>query len=81
MKIEPKNKSDMYYNRYYLCDTDVTSVYSFCVDEIRPADVGLTPKMPFFSPPVTRQTPKITYLHIHECEKFSVCIAFIEMLF
>ncbi|XWS44270.1 hypothetical protein CRYUN_Cryun15aG0030300 [Craigia yunnanensis] len=44
------------------------------LDEIRPADVGLTPQMPFFSPPVTRRAPPITYLHIHECEKFSMGI-------
>ncbi|XVF60462.1 hypothetical protein PTKIN_Ptkin08bG0048800 [Pterospermum kingtungense] len=44
------------------------------LDEIQPADVGLTPQMPFFSPPVAGQVPKITYLHIHECEKFSIGI-------
>ncbi|XWS30289.1 hypothetical protein CRYUN_Cryun24cG0104000 [Craigia yunnanensis] len=44
------------------------------LDEIQPADVGLTPKMPFFSPPITRRAAKITYLHIHECEKFSMGI-------
>ncbi|XP_022774467.1 plant cysteine oxidase 2-like isoform X2 [Durio zibethinus] len=44
------------------------------LDEIQPADVGLTPHMPFFSPPVIRQAPPITYLHIHECEKFSMGI-------
>ncbi|XVF16547.1 hypothetical protein REPUB_Repub10bG0041400 [Reevesia pubescens] len=44
------------------------------LDEIQPADVGLTPQMPFFNPPVTQRTPTITYLHIHECEKFSMGI-------
>ncbi|XWS40839.1 hypothetical protein CRYUN_Cryun17cG0030500 [Craigia yunnanensis] len=44
------------------------------LDEFQPADVGLTPQMPFFSPPVTRRAPPITYLHIHECEKFSMGI-------
>ncbi|XVF58202.1 hypothetical protein PTKIN_Ptkin07bG0045100 [Pterospermum kingtungense] len=44
------------------------------LDKIQPSDVGLTPQMPCFSPPVTRQAPPITYLHIHECEKFSMGI-------
>ncbi|XP_021297601.1 plant cysteine oxidase 2 isoform X2 [Herrania umbratica] len=44
------------------------------LDQIQPADVGLTPQMPFFSLPVTRRAPPITYLHIHECEKFSMGI-------
>ncbi|OMO77460.1 hypothetical protein COLO4_25159 [Corchorus olitorius] len=44
------------------------------LDEIQPADVGLTPQMPFFRPPVTRRAPPITYLHIHECDKFSMGI-------
>ncbi|XVF14227.1 hypothetical protein REPUB_Repub09cG0040100 [Reevesia pubescens] len=44
------------------------------LDEIQPADVGLAPQMPFFSPQVTRQAPTIQYLHIHECEKFSMGI-------
>ncbi|XVE83847.1 hypothetical protein DITRI_Ditri16bG0120500 [Diplodiscus trichospermus] len=44
------------------------------LDEIKPADVGLNPQMPFFRLPVTRRAPPITYLHIHECEKFSMGI-------
>ncbi|EOY03392.1 Uncharacterized protein TCM_018396 isoform 2 [Theobroma cacao] len=44
------------------------------LDQIQPADVGLTPQMPFFSLPVTRRAPPITYQHIHECEKFSMGI-------
>ncbi|XVE68058.1 hypothetical protein DITRI_Ditri09bG0038500 [Diplodiscus trichospermus] len=44
------------------------------LDEIQLEDVGLYPQMPFFSPPVTRRAPKITYLHIYECEKFSMGI-------
>ncbi|GMJ09326.1 plant cysteine oxidase 2, HYPOXIA RESPONSE UNKNOWN PROTEIN 43 [Hibiscus trionum] len=47
---------------------------SALLDEIQPADVGLTPQMPFFSPQVTQRAPTIAYLHIHECEKFSIGI-------
>ncbi|GMI86933.1 plant cysteine oxidase 2, HYPOXIA RESPONSE UNKNOWN PROTEIN 43 [Hibiscus trionum] len=47
---------------------------SALLDEIQPADVGLTPQMRFFSPQSTRRVPTITYLHIHECEKFSIGI-------
>ncbi|KAK8507588.1 hypothetical protein V6N13_094080 [Hibiscus sabdariffa] len=47
---------------------------SALLDEIQPADVGLNPQMPFFSPQVTRRAPTITYLHIHACEKFSIGI-------
>ncbi|KAK8672592.1 hypothetical protein V6N13_110957 [Hibiscus sabdariffa] len=47
---------------------------SSLLDGIQPADVGLTPQMPFFSRQVTRRAPIITYLHIHECERFSIGI-------
>ncbi|KAA3464358.1 plant cysteine oxidase 2-like isoform X1 [Gossypium australe] len=47
---------------------------SALLDDIKPVDVGLSPRMPFFSPQATRRAPTITYLHIHECEKFSMGI-------
>ncbi|XP_039038595.1 plant cysteine oxidase 2-like isoform X2 [Hibiscus syriacus] len=53
---------------------DEIELLSALLDEIRPGDVGLTPRMPFFSPQVTRRAPTIAYLHIHECERFSIGI-------
>lgn len=44
----------------------------FDADIMKPADVGLTPELPYFRMTVARRTPAITYLHLHECEKFSV---------
>lgn len=44
-----------------------------CADEIEPEDVGLAPDMPAFCAVGTGQTPPITYQHIYECDKFSVC--------
>ncbi|KAM1009597.1 hypothetical protein ACFX13_045872 [Malus domestica] len=41
---------------------------------IKPADVGLTPDLPYFRMTVARRTPAITYLHLYECEKFSMGI-------
>ncbi|XP_022739785.1 plant cysteine oxidase 2-like isoform X2 [Durio zibethinus] len=44
------------------------------LDKILPEDVGVTPKMPFFKRQVTQPAPTITYLHILQCEKFSMGI-------
>lgn len=43
-------------------------------DGITGADVGVNPNMPFFREQKTEGFPTITYLHIHECDSFSVCI-------
>jgi len=43
-----------------------------CAGEIKQEDVGLKPEMAFFSSNNPRRTPKITYLHIYECQQFSV---------
>lgn len=45
---------------------------SLCAAGIKPEDVGLKPDMPYFMNNSARKMPKITYLHIYECEKFSV---------
>lgn len=42
-------------------------------DEMKPEDVGLTPEMLYFGTQLARRTPKITYLHLYESDKFSVC--------
>ncbi|KAM1076044.1 hypothetical protein ACFX19_024018 [Malus domestica] len=47
---------------------------SSVLDAMEPADVGLTPDLPYFRMTVARRTPVITYLHLYECEKFSMGI-------
>ncbi|XP_061367108.1 plant cysteine oxidase 2-like isoform X2 [Gastrolobium bilobum] len=44
------------------------------LDGIKAEDVGLKPEMPYFSRSNARRAPKVTYLHIYECEKFSMGI-------
>ncbi|XP_030469955.1 plant cysteine oxidase 2-like [Syzygium oleosum] len=44
------------------------------LDGIRPEDLGLTPDMPYFRTSVTQRHPTITYLHLCECDKFSMGI-------
>ncbi|KAK4477626.1 hypothetical protein RD792_016864 [Penstemon davidsonii] len=45
--------------------------FASVLDAMTQADVGLKPNMPFFS---SERAPIITYLHLHECEKFSIGI-------
>lgn len=40
---------------------------------MKPEDVGLNPEMPYFRTQVAQGTPPITYLHLYESAKFSVC--------
>ncbi|KAF5749014.1 2-aminoethanethiol dioxygenase-like [Tripterygium wilfordii] len=44
------------------------------LDDFKPGDVGLAPNMPYFRSTVGRQTPAITYLHLYECDQFSIGI-------
>ncbi|KAK3036672.1 hypothetical protein RJ639_030241 [Escallonia herrerae] len=44
------------------------------LDKMTKADVGLRRNMPFFRAQESEGLPKITYLHIHECDKFSIGI-------
>ncbi|KAL9684786.1 hypothetical protein QQ045_022227 [Rhodiola kirilowii] len=43
------------------------------LDSMKPEDVGLSPEMQYFKTG-KGQRPKITYLHLHECDKFSMGI-------
>ncbi|XP_047167601.1 plant cysteine oxidase 2-like [Vigna umbellata] len=44
------------------------------LDGIRPEDVGLRPDMLYFRTSAAQRVPRIQYLHIYECEKFSMGI-------
>lgn len=44
------------------------------LDTMAEADVGLRSNMPYFKSTAYDRPPKITYLHLHECDKFSIGI-------
>ncbi|CAG7879343.1 unnamed protein product [Brassica rapa] len=47
------------------------------LDNMKTEDVGLAPTMPYFRPdygPEDGSSPPITYLHLHQCEQFSIGI-------
>ncbi|RZS08172.1 hypothetical protein BHM03_00039109, partial [Ensete ventricosum] len=44
------------------------------LDNVGASDVGLTRNMPYFRNSSSAGTPPVTYLHIYECDKFSIGI-------
>lgn len=44
------------------------------LDSMKPSDVGLTPDLPYFRTIETEGTPPVTYLHLYECNQFSMGI-------
>ncbi|CAK7323044.1 unnamed protein product [Dovyalis caffra] len=44
------------------------------LDNFKPADVDLSPEMPHFQASEPGRAPVIRYLHLHECDKFSMGI-------
>ncbi|KAK8941566.1 hypothetical protein KSP40_PGU006394 [Platanthera guangdongensis] len=52
---------------------DVSRIRSI-LDSLKPTDVGLSPKLPFFKNINTSMPPSITYLHVYECHQFSIGI-------
>ncbi|KAK4281014.1 hypothetical protein QN277_012561 [Acacia crassicarpa] len=44
------------------------------IDAIKLEDVGLKPEMPYFRTNAACRTPRITYQHVYECDKFSIGI-------
>ncbi|PIA62550.1 hypothetical protein AQUCO_00200514v1 [Aquilegia coerulea] len=46
----------------------------FVLDSLKPEDVGLTQDMPYFKEIEKKGTPRIAYLHVYECDKFSIGI-------
>ncbi|XP_020591010.1 plant cysteine oxidase 2 [Phalaenopsis equestris] len=52
---------------------DVARIRSI-LDSMKPADVGLSPKLPYFKSIENGGPPPITYLHVYECPEFSIGI-------
>lgn len=44
------------------------------LDKMSGVDVGVRPSMPYFKPTGSDRPPEITYMRIHECDKFSIGI-------
>ncbi|KAK4768953.1 hypothetical protein SAY86_027103 [Trapa natans] len=44
------------------------------LDWISAEDLGLSPQMPYFQANRSAASPQLTYLHLYECERFSMCI-------
>lgn len=41
-------------------------------DDMKPADVGLAQTLPYFLKDNAKGAPPVAYLHLYECDKFSV---------
>lgn len=41
-------------------------------DDLRPEDLGLSANMPYFRRMMVDRPQTISYIHLHECDKFSV---------
>lgn len=54
--------------------TDKVELLKAVLDKMTEVDVGLKPNMPFFRAEETEKPPRITYLHLYDCEKFSIGI-------
>ncbi|XP_020686932.1 plant cysteine oxidase 2, partial [Dendrobium catenatum] len=46
----------------------------YYADRLKPEDVGLSPKLPFFKNIDARRPSPITYLHVYTCDEFSIGI-------
>lgn len=44
-----------------------------CPDSLKPIHVGLRQEMPYFRTEESDKAPPVTYMHLYECDKFSVC--------
>ncbi|KAM0944775.1 putative cysteamine dioxygenase [Dioscorea sansibarensis] len=44
------------------------------LDDVKPADVGLAQNLPYFLKSNAKGAPPVTYLHLYECDKFSIGI-------
>lgn len=52
---------------------NLTILWFVCLDSLKADDVGLSPELPYFRLIRNGRSPIITYLHLYECDKFSVC--------
>ncbi|KAI5665620.1 hypothetical protein M9H77_15473 [Catharanthus roseus] len=53
---------------------DKVELLKAALDNMSEVDVGLNPNMPFFMADATDRPPRITYIHIYDCDKFSIGI-------
>ncbi|KAK1259111.1 hypothetical protein QJS04_geneDACA021399 [Acorus gramineus] len=44
------------------------------LDDMKPSDLGLRQSMPYFRSTDARAKPPVTYMHLYECDKFSMGI-------